>query len=185
MAKKNFLTFVFCITKHHNFMHKGLAFFLCHCSPNLLDCIAKPLPITNYSASLLPQFRRRRFFIFVLQFGEQQIPSKYVLGVASSVPVLLAPTKYHLAWCLFIPPISSSQFVSSWSIFNLFSLSQVAVFPENSPYRHYVCCPPTPPQWLPHNIPMRYENYQLMCTNCRRCQTVLETTQQVSLAVTI
>jgi hypothetical protein len=40
-------------------------------------------PITNYSASLLPKFRRRTFFIFVLQVSENQVPSKYVLGVAS------------------------------------------------------------------------------------------------------
>jgi hypothetical protein len=158
-------------------MHKARTFFLCHRSPYLLDSVAKPLPHYKLFLFFITTIPMAKIFIFALQFGEQQVPSKYVLSVARSAPVLITSTKYHLAWRLFIRAISSSQFVSSWSTLNLFSLSQVPVFQENSPYRHYVCCPPTPPPWLPHNIPMRCENYQLMCTNCRRCQTILETTQ--------
>jgi len=43
MTKLKFLTFVFCIIQHHNFMHKAPTFFLCHRSPYLPDSIAKPL----------------------------------------------------------------------------------------------------------------------------------------------
>jgi hypothetical protein len=62
-------------------------------APAYLILLPNLFPITNYYSSLLPQFRWRRFFIFVLQFGEQ-VPSKYALGVSSSAPVLLPPTKY-------------------------------------------------------------------------------------------
>jgi len=62
---------------------------------------SSPPQITRFFMTTIPM---AKIFIFVLQFGEQQVPSKYVLGVSRSAPVLLTPTKYHLAWYLFIQP---------------------------------------------------------------------------------
>jgi len=76
-------------------MHKTPTFFLCHHSPYLLDPIAKLLPHHKLFRFFITTILMEKiFFNFVLHFGEQQFPSKYALGVSSSAPVLLTPTKY-------------------------------------------------------------------------------------------